>query len=355
MYRYRCHFIGELVDDIGGLILGENADKDVVWDKLCQLAMANSRAVVGYWNMTERGRGIPDGAFKTAPPYFFPDQPPARTFRTSGTTGGDRGSASYSPHGLELMRLSITQNARKHVIAGLERPAVVRFVPAERSALEMIMAHGMELIAATFGDPELSDVVVGPGGIDYDRLAVTLGRIVAVGLPTVLLGSSYALAQACAGLIARGQRFELPGDSRVVDAGGFKGRSLVVGVAGLRADLRHCFGIAPTCSVNLFGMTELASQLYDTVDIPVGPLGERPKGGAAFVQARVLDPQTMAVCADGPGLLEVTDLCLMDRPPAVLTGDLAIATGHGPAIIGRVQRGNGRGCSLAFAPSGTPS
>jgi Acyl-protein synthetase, LuxE len=352
MFRYRCSFVGRLVEDIGCLICGEKTDWHSIWTRLCELAIANSPVVADYWKMTERGRGIPDGAFKATQPYFFPDQPPARTFRTSGTTGGDRGSASYSPHGMDLMRLSILENARQHAVAGLERPAMIRFVPAECAAPEMVMAYGMELIVTSFGDPRLSEVVVGHDGIDYGRLVTALERVVAADLPAVLLGSSFAFVNTCTALIGMGRTFTLPRGSRVIDAGGFKGRSQAMEVDKLRAALRRCFGIAEDGFVNLFGMTELASQLYDTVDLPVGPLGERPKGGPAFVQPRVRDVETMALRTEGLGLLEVIDLCLVDHPPVLLTGDLAIANGHGPAIIGRAERGGSRGCSLAFEASG---
>jgi hypothetical protein len=133
-----------------------------------------------------------------------------------------------------------------------------------------------------------------------------------------------------------------------VDAGGFKGRSRVVGVDGLRAALGRVFGIAADRCINLFGMTELASQLYDAADVAVGPLGERPKGRLTFVEPRVRDAHTLAPIERGSGLLEVADLCILDRPHVVLTGDRGIACAEGVAIAGRVERGQSRGCSLTL-------
>jgi hypothetical protein len=140
----------------------------------------------------------------------------------------------------------------------------------------------------------------------------------------------------------------------VVDAGGFKRRSASLHVDTLRVALGEIFGIAQQNFVNLFGMTELASQLYDHhayQDIAIGPLGERVKGARPYVQVRVRDSDTMDTIntlAEGPGLLEVIDLCVLDRPPALLTGDRAIAAPGGAAIIGRVQRNSTRGCSLSL-------
>ena len=348
MYRYDDSFVAGLFEDIGRLILGESADRASVWERLCDLAVANAPEVAAYWQRTERGRGIPDAAFKDAPPYFFADREPARSFRTSGTTGSLRGSASYSPRGLELMNLSILENARRHITAGLEHPAIIRFVPSARAAPHMIMAYGMELIAETLGDATLSDVVIGAQGLDHARLLATLGRVERAGVPAILIGASFAFVNICEQLERDGRRFALPAGSRVIDAGGFKGRAREIGVDEMRALVTRTLGIGPGGFVNLFGMTELASQLYDAHDVSVGPLGQRPKARLAFVEPRVRDVDTMALRPEGRGLLEVVDLCILDRPAAVLTGDWGIATPHGVAITGRIQRGQSRGCSLTL-------
>ena len=58
----------------------------------------------------------------------------------------------------------------RNIIRKLEMPIILRLVPAERAAPEMVMAYGMERIAATFGHPQLSACVVGAGGIDFALL-----------------------------------------------------------------------------------------------------------------------------------------------------------------------------------------
>lgn len=348
MYRHSDAAVACAHEDVARLIAGEPVERDALLDRLCDIAEANSPVVRDYWRATARGRGIPDSAFKTRPPYLFPDSPPVRTFTTSGTTGGGRGRASYSARGMELMRLSILESARRRIVNGLERPAIVRLVPPEAAAPHMVMAYGMELIATTLGDPDLSAVVVGPEGIDHGALATALDRACAEGVPAVLIGGSLAFLNACEELERRGLRWALPPGSRVVDAGGFKGVTRRVAVDDLRSALTRTFGVGGDRLVNLFGMTELASQLYDRCDVPVGPGGERPKGAFPYVQPEVLDVRTLAPVDDGPGLLSVVDLCLVDRPPVVLTGDMALATPHGVAITGRAQRGQSRGCSLTL-------
>lgn len=348
MYPYHGRFVAQLFDDIACLIVGEDIDVASILDRLFTLAAVNSPAIAEYWHATRFGHPIPDTAFKQSPPYLFPDQPPVREFHTSGTSGAVPGRVGYSARGMELMRMSILDNARRHVVSGLRRPAIIRFVPSAASAPTMVMAYGMELIATELGDPDLSEVVVGQGGMDYQLLQTAIERVCAAGRPAVLIGGSSVFANVCDHFTTRGTNFVLPQGSRVVDAGGFKRQSSPVHVDALRAGLTDVFGIAEGHFVNLFGMTELASQLYDRGNDAIGPLGERIKGGQRYVQVRVRDVETMDPVANGLGLLEVIDLCVLDRPPALLTGDLALAALDGAAIVGRVQRNSSRGCSVSL-------
>jgi hypothetical protein len=346
--RHHDRFVDRLFEDIAQLIVHGTGVPSSIEARLTELARANSPALVDYWQRTMAGLGVPDTAFKERSPYWFDDEPPARSFRTSGTSGQSRGAAHYSARGLKLMELSILHNARRHMLGELSAPLILRLVPPEALAPEMVMAFGMEQIAATFGHPELSACVIGAGGVDFALLGQRLDMAVREQLPVLLIGGSFAFVNVCDALEARRRRWSLPHGSRVVDAGGFKGRSRAVDVSELRASLGRSFGVGPEQCLNLFGMTELASQLYDSADLPVGPLGERPKGSLPFVRPQVRDAHTLVLRAKGAGLLEIVDLCILDRPHCVLTGDRGIATREGVAIAGRIQRGQSRGCSLSL-------
>jgi hypothetical protein len=104
-------------------------------------------------------------------------------------------------------------------------------------------------------------------------------------------------------------------------------------------------------------MTELASQLYDAEDRPLGPSGERPKRALPHVWPRLRNPSDLQLMATGTGLLEVVDLCILDRPCVVLTGDLAVGDRDGVALAGRIRGSGSRGCSLTLdaltAPGGS--
>jgi hypothetical protein len=344
---YHDAFVQDLYDDIGRLIGGDTALAETVEARLRELARANSEQTAEYWDSHEDGLGIPDSAYKAGPPYLFPDHEPVRVFRTSMTTGTTAGQAPYSERGMELMDASILRNAGRHIIGELDRPAVIRLVPAEHRAPAMVMAHGMELISRRFGDPMLSSCVLGESGIDYALLGKLLDAAVAEERPVVIIGATSAFVNLCQAMREASAAWTLPPGSRLIDAGGHK-RSRQVTVDEIRAMAADVFGIEPGGHRNLFGMTELASQLYDGSDVALGPSGERPKGPEAFVRAQVRDPIDLRPLSRGMGLLEVVDLCVIDRPCAVLTGDWGITGPDGTAIVGRVAAGRPRGCSLAI-------
>lgn len=355
---YDDPFVGQLFERMSALIesdTGDDASAATLAADLAELARINLPELDRYWARTRLGQGVPDVAFRQGRTYLFADEPPTRTFRTSGTSGAVRGVAHYSRRGMDLMRASILAGARRFMLPGLDRPAVIRLVPTEAAAPDMVMAHGMDLIAQTFGESRASASVVGRAGLDLDALSSRLDAAVAEERPVLMIGGSFAFVHACEAFEARGLSWQLPSGSRIVDAGGFKGRSRSVTAVQLRRWFSRYFGVVGGQCVNLFGMTELASQLYDApttddaaaAEIP-DPEGRRPKGGRATVRASVRDPDTMDPISEGKGLLEVRDLAILDRPHVVLTGDWGLASPQGVAVVGRITRGERRGCSLTL-------
>ena len=341
-------YVGRLFEEIATLVVDGQGDPVAVHEQLLELAVANSPEVARYWKQVGTGVGVPDTAYKDGGPHLFPDEPVVREFRTSGTSGSVRGTVRYTKLGLELKRIAIVTSARKLLFPDGTRPAVVRFAPTEQAAPDMAIAFDMARIAEACGDPRLSVSVAGPSGVDFDALESSLDTAVAEQLPVVMIGATFAFVNVCDALLARGRSWVLPPGSRAYDGGGFKGRSRVMRVDDLRATLKRVFGIADGGFGNLFGMTELANQVFDGSDVPVGPLGERPKTRHVWGGPSLRDPRTREIVTEGHGLVEVADLCLIDRPHVLLTGDVGIAVPDGVAIAGRVAGTASRGCSLSL-------
>lgn len=347
MIPYNDPFVTKLDEDIRYLLEHEDLEKMAdVRARLEALGQSNYPGLTRYWHKTQIGFGVPDRAFKGESPYYFPDAPPVKLFCTSGTSGSKQGRCYYSARGLRLMETAVLQTAKNNLIQDLEEPAIIRLLPSQEAAPEMIMAYGMELIARTFGAAHLSQSVVTDRGFDRDLLVKLLHQAQAEERPTILIGGSFACVNVMDAFQQEKIKFQLPLGSRMVDAGGFKGRSREVTVPVLHQLAQDVFGIAPERCINIFGMTELASQLYDTSVCNLGPLGERPKAPSNTVVPLVRDSLTLEPISEGLGLLEIADLCVLDRPYSILTGDLGIQTTEGVAIVGRAQQGEVRGCSL---------
>ncbi|MFC1642479.1 acyl-CoA reductase, partial [Myxococcota bacterium] len=222
--------------------------------------------------------------------------------------------------------------------------AVIRLVPRSSDAPEVVMAYGMEKVAEDLGIPRLSDTAFEGLRLDLPRLCRLLEQAVAEQVPVLLTAGTFTMVNVCDALAAAGRLFELPAGSTVLDAGGFKNRSRWVTVPEYERLVRERFG--PVRCVNLFGMTELASQLYDAGPEPVGPSGQRVKAGNAWTWPTVRDSRTLEVSEGGFGLLEVTDLAIIDRPCVVLADDVALGTPGGAVVLGRAKGAPTRGCTL---------
>jgi len=121
--------------------------------------------------------------------------------------------------------------------------------------------------------------------------------------------------------------------------------------------LRACWtrlGVAGYFCVNEYGMTELCSQLYESVlrDRFAGrSLAPRRLVAPPWLRTRVLDPDTLAPVPPGTvGLLCHHDLANAGSVYVVLTEDLGRTVGDdGIAVVGRVPGATPRGCGLLLA------
>ena len=201
----------------------------------------------------------------------------------------------------------------------------------------------------TFGTGD-SRFLVGPAGLELEALVADLERAESSQEPVTLVGASFGVVALLDALAAAGRRFRLPEGSRLMDAGGFKGRSREVGRLELCAGIGTALGIPASHCVNLLGMTELASQLYDTPPTPGTAPVPRPKRGPPWTRTRVLDPETLAPVAPGvTGLLCHLDLANVERPALLLTDDLGVAEPDGDFhVLGRARGAEAKGCSLTI-------
>ncbi|MBZ0253156.1 MAG: hypothetical protein K8I02_07430, partial [Candidatus Methylomirabilis sp.] len=287
---------------------------------------------------------VPTAAFKRVDLFAGEAEEIAHTFTTSGTTGAAKGRAHFSEAGLVLMRAAIEANAERFLFPRAERLRILVLAPPPERAPGMIMAWGMARLIEKYGEAG-SGFLLDERGLDAEALARALREAEASGAPLCLIGASFAFVHLFDGFEARGVRFALPPGSRVMDAGGYKGRSREMTRPEFVERIERFLGAPPARAVNLLGMTELASQFYD--DAMEEPPRAALKRNPPWTATAAIHPRTGAALPHGEtGLLRHLDLANLDRPACIQTDDLGRTHPEGFEVFGRAADDGGRGCSL---------
>ncbi len=331
----------------------------------CDLARFQASRIEGYARLC-RARGVdvatlssaqdipavPTDAFKLTRVATFGADQTRLTFRTSGTTIGTRGE--HAMRDVTTYDRAAVAFGRHWLARDLAAPApVVVLGPSPELAPDSSLVHMCEAFVRTFGTnaPSSSTYLVdGDGVLDLaafdERVAIALARAE----PMLVLGTSFAFVHFVDAVGAA--TFDLPRGSRVMQTGGYKGRSREVPPAVLRADLARVFALDERSIVGEYGMTELSSQFYErTLFDDASPLGVYAEPPWARIVP--VDPETLAPVAPGAiGIAKVIDLMNVDSAVAVLTQDQVRRVGPDGAggfeLLGRAPGAPARGCSIAI-------
>lgn len=325
----------------------------------CDVARWQTARIAGYARLC-RARGVdpaalaraedipavPTDAFRVTRVATFDSEAAAVTFRTSGTTVGARGAhAMRDPSTYEAAAVAF---GRRWLVRDIDRSIpVVVLGPSPEAAPDSSLGHMCAAFVRSFGEPAPSAQTWLVAGDVLDvsamdaRIAVALGK----DQPVLVLATSFALVHL---LEAIGDStFELPRGSRVMQTGGFKGKSREVPAEQLRAELARVFGIDERSIIAEYGMTELSSQFYEQTlftDAPHGVYAEPP-----WARVVPVHPETLEPVRDGEvGIAKIIDLMNVDSAVAVLTQDRVRRAPRGFELLGRQPGAPSRGCSIAI-------
>lgn len=298
---------------------------------------------------------VPTRAFKHLPLVSGPSEEAEVVFRTSGTSRGPDSRGEHAVRDLALYRASLLPNFRAHLLPGGERLPLVSLVPSPEDAPDSSLSYMVGVVDEELAAPGGGFFVRPDTGIAEDELEETLDRLESEGRPVLLAATAFALVHWMDALDRRGRRFRLPAGSRMMETGGYKGRSRELGRAELYAAVEERLGLPAPAVVNEYGMTELLSQFYEPVlreDGGGGATGDpatRRLRAPPWVRTRILDPTTLEPVEPGePGLLCHVDLANAGSVAAVLTEDVGVRRGDGFRVLGRAEDAEPRGCSLAM-------
>jgi hypothetical protein len=291
---------------------------------------------------------IPTAGFKEFElTSLSPDNRP-QVFYSSGTTGQQVSRHYHSTASLEVYEHSLLPWFARHLLPDRSSMRILSLVPPAADAQNSSLAHMLTAVLRRYGTaPSRSTCHVSPEGVwelDVDLVQRELESACAANEPLLLTGTAFGFVHLLESMDDRGLRIVLPAGSRLMETGGYKGRSRALAKAELYSRLTRALGIPELNIVSEYGMSELSSQAYDR---QAGILSPRRLRFPPWCAARVASPETGTAVGPGEsGLLEVVDLANAFSVLAVQTEDLAIAREDGFEYAGRASAATVRGCSL---------
>lgn len=298
---------------------------------------------------------LPIAAFKQLA-VWNAASPVAATWHSSGTTSD--GVSTHRLASLDHYDAAIDEGVRAallpDVVAGDRHPiACLQLQPHRADAPHSSLTYMFDRIRTSELCADAGVFVDGDYAVDAAAAWTRLEQLAAAGEPVLVLATSFALVLLldAARDTARAP-IELPAGSRIVDTGGYKGRSRELIRPELLARMESWLGVPVAWCENEYGMSELSSQAWlGTVATSTGHPVELATPGARWLpstlRVRVVDPVTLDEVADGEtGLLVFHDLANVHSCAAIRTEDLGIRRGSSFELIGRAPGAALKGCSL---------
>ena len=303
---------------------------------------------IAYWTEIP---AVPTAAFRQVALTVASPADEMTRFRTSGTTQGSEQRGVHHVPDLALYHEAMLPMFTGYLLPDGIRPAMISLIPhasqVPDSSLSHMVSYAADRIAVDSGwfmDAE--------SGLQEAQLETTLREWIVQDRPILMVGTRFAYVHWLDSLARRDVQFRLPKRSRLMDTGGFKGKSRIVPENELRAAYHTRLGVRESHCINEYGMTELLSQFYDTTlrdeTMNRARSAVRLKCPAPWVRTRVVDPETLApVQAGTVGILQHFDLANLYSVLAVQTEDLGRMHESGFETLGRAPGAVPRGCSVA--------
>lgn len=275
-------------------------------------------------------------------PYFF---------LSSGTTERARSRHFHNDTSLKLYERSLLRWFARNVIGDRTFMSFISLTPDSDQAPNSSLVHMFDCIGREHVNGSRFLGCIDDAGdwvAEFEQLMKMLKHVDG---PVLLLGTAFSFVHALDWMKSNQQALKLPAGSRVMETGGYKGRSRVIPKLELHRQIRNRFGIAEQDVLCEYGMSELSSQAYDT-DRGTDKQGEEARlfRFPPWARALIVSPETGKEVADGEiGLLRIFDLANVWSVMAIQTEDLAVKHGNQFELIGRVPEAEPRGCSLTSA------
>jgi len=321
-----------------------------VYRRLCEARNAQPGLVTSWQQIP----AVPAAAFKELDLTCLPPADRTTVFRSSGTTSQERSRHFHSKESLAVYDASLLPWFRRHLLReGEASNRAVDFfslTPAAAAAPQSSLAHMIDAATRVFGGNASRSF----GSVDCEgqwsvEANLLLDALTTAKRPVLLLGTAFNFVHLLDTMETRQLGLKLPEGSRVMETGGYKGRSRELPKATLHANLSRTLGLPASAIISEYGMSELSSQAYDLAVDDHNPR-ERLFRFPPWCRFQVINPETVQPAREGsPGLLRILELANVASVIAVQTEDLAVQHGDGFELLGRAAKAGARGCSLMTA------
>ena len=306
-------------------------------------------------------------SFASARLACFPRGSTDVEFHSSGTTTNGGRSSTLELDSPALYEASSLAHFRRRIMPDAPTMRIIALMPSRTDAPHSSLSYMAQHLIDTIGAPG-SGFFVENDALKFDALFEALGQ----SEPALVFGTAFAFVHLFDRCRADNLTFRLPGGSRVVETGGFKGRSREVPRPELYAAFSESLGVPREMCASEYGMCELGSQWYDVNVEDViesrASLGNTTfqkqyhiseafgadrsprhdlKVGPHWANAIIVDRVTAQPVERGTeGLIRIFDLSNRGAVCALITGDLGVERDGGFVLLGRSAGAPPKGCSI---------
>jgi Acyl-protein synthetase, LuxE len=284
---------------------------------------------------------VPSTAFKDATLATFPPEDAELEFHTSGTTASKAGR--HFVERAALYDAALLAGFDRFMLADGARLMYLCLVPDPEQHPHSSLGYMMRAVLTQRGAPG-SRFCLNGDSIDFEGFLAGVASALAMQTPVCVAGTAFAFVALSEALEAQGAALQLPSGSRVMETGGFKGRTRAIERDELYERIARSLGIPRECIVAEYGMTELCSQYYDASNSR--RLAPRIKTGPPWLRALTVDADGREVAPGETGFLRHVDLANRSSVIAIQTEDRGYLSADGFVLLGRDRDAPLRGCSL---------
>lgn len=268
---------------------------------------------------------------------------PGVEFHSSGTTKKDK--SKHRMYDTEAYRSSIAQGFALS-IANYPHPnfRVVVLSPRLANSSLYYMMQYISSLHDYRGELEQFD-----GMTDPEAVGKLVESFREEEYPVLLFGTSLAFYDLMESITSLGlEKIELPGESMMIETGGWKGRDIQLSPHELTNNAGEFFGLEKYALVREYSMSEISSQMYAW-----GNTNPPHYAPPEWLKVRMVDPLTQTEVKVGEqGIISFVDIANVWSCPFILTEDIGYALDNPIleelVLLGRAETAPEKGCSLTY-------